>query len=81
MNWRDYIIVDPEICHGRACFKGTRVLVATVLDNLVAGLDAEAIMKSYPSLTRESVQAAVSHAAELAREPDRHQGRTRVPTC
>ena len=81
MNWRDYITVDPEICHGRACFMGTRVLVVTVLDNLASGLDAEAITESYPSLTRESVQAAVSYAAELARDLDRHQGRTRELTC
>ena len=68
MNWRDHITVDPEVCHGRACIAGTRVLVTTVLDNLAAGLDAEAIVSSYPSINRESVQAAVSYAAELARE-------------
>lgn len=63
MNWRDHITVDPEICHGRACIAGTRVLVTTVLDNLAAGLDADAIAGSYPSISRESVQAAVSYAA------------------
>ena len=68
MNWRDYITVDPEICHGRACIAGTRVLVATVLDNLAAGLSAEEITRSYPSLTPDSVKAAVLYAAELARE-------------
>lgn len=68
MNWRDHITVDPEICHGRACIAGTRVLVATVLDNLAAGLSAEEITRSYPSLTSESVKAAVLYAAELARE-------------
>jgi uncharacterized protein (DUF433 family) len=68
MNWRDHITVDPEVCHGKACIAGTRVLVTTVLDNLAAGLDAEEIVRSYPSITRESVQAAVSYAAELAKE-------------
>lgn len=68
MSWRDHITVDPEICHGRACITGTRVLVATVLDNLAAGLSAEEITRSYPSLTAESVKAAVLYAAELARE-------------
>ena len=38
MNWREHITVDPEVCHGRACIAGTRVLVATILDNLAAGL-------------------------------------------
>ena len=68
MNWRDHITVDPMICHGRACFTGTRVLVTTILDNLAAGLDMEAIIKSYPSITRESIQAAVGYAADLAKE-------------
>ncbi len=68
MNWREHITVDPEICHGRACITGTRVLVTTVLDNLAAGLDSEEIMRSYPSISQESIQAAVSYAAELASE-------------
>ncbi|MDE0354780.1 MAG: DUF433 domain-containing protein [Deltaproteobacteria bacterium] len=68
MNWREHITVDPEICHGRACIAGTRVLVATILDNLAAGFDSEEITKSYPSITKESVQAAVCYAAELAKE-------------
>ena len=66
MGWRDYITVDSEVCHGRPCITGTRVLVTTVLDNLAAGLGAEATIRSYPSLTQESVQAAVSYAAERA---------------
>ena len=70
MNWRDHITVDPEICHGRACITGTRVLVTTVLDNLAADLDSEEIMRSYPSISRESIQAAVCYAAELASKQD-----------
>lgn len=68
MNWRDHITVDPEVCHGRACIAGTRVLVTTVLDNLAAGLDAEAIVSSYPSINCDPVQAVESYAAELAKE-------------
>ena len=68
MNWRDHITVNPEICHGRACITGTRVLVTTVLDNLADGLDSEEIMRSYPSITREAIQASVCYAAELANE-------------
>ena len=63
MNWRDHITVDPQVCHGKACIAGTRVLVTTVLDNLAAGLDAAAIVSSYPSISRESVRAAVSYTA------------------
>ena len=68
MNWREHITVDPEICHGRACITGTRVLVTTVLDNLAAGLDDRAIAESYPTVTPQAVRAAMSYAAELAKE-------------
>ena len=68
MNWQDYIIVNPTICHGSACIKGTRVMVSVVLDNLAAGLSINEIIKSYPSLTPEAVQAAMAYAADLARE-------------
>jgi uncharacterized protein (DUF433 family) len=68
MNWRDYIIVYPAVCHGKACIKGTRVLVSIILDNLAAGLQPEEILASYPSVSREGIQAAIAYAAELARE-------------
>ncbi len=68
MKWQDYIIVDPMICHGKATIKGTRIMVSVVLDNFAAGLSADEILNSYPSLTREAIQAAIAYAAELTRE-------------
>ena len=68
MNWRDRITVDPAVCHGQACIKGTRIMAAVVLDNLAAGLGTEEILQSYPSLTAEDVRAAMAYAADLARE-------------
>ena len=68
MNWQDYISVDPLICHGKACIKGTRIMVSVVLDNLAVDLSVDDILVSYPTLTREAVQAAIAYAAELARE-------------
>jgi uncharacterized protein (DUF433 family) len=68
MDWRDSISTDPMICHGKACIKGTRVMVSVVLDNLAAGLTPEQIVESYPSLSTGSVHAAIAYAAELARE-------------
>jgi uncharacterized protein (DUF433 family) len=68
MNWQDYITVDPNVCHGNACIKGTRVMVSVVLDNLAADLSVEDILRSYPSLKQESILAAISYAADLARE-------------
>lgn len=68
MDWRERITVDPAVCHGRACIKGTRVMVAVVLDNLAAGMQTDEILHSYPSLRAEDVQAAMGYAADLARE-------------
>jgi len=68
MNWRERITVDPGVCHGQACIKGTRIMVSVVLDNLAARIDVGELLKSYPSLTEADVQAALDYAAELARE-------------
>jgi uncharacterized protein (DUF433 family) len=68
MDWQNYITVDPNVCHGQACLKGTRIMVSVVLDNLAAGLTPDEIIKSYPSLTREAIRATMIYAAELARE-------------
>ncbi len=68
MDWRERISVDPAICHGKACIKGTRVMVSVVLDNLAAGFTVADIIKEYPSLKREDILAAIAYAAELARE-------------
>ena len=68
MNWQDFIVVDPSICHGKACIKGTRIMVSVILDNLGAGLSFEEILSSYPSLSREAIHATLVYAADLARE-------------
>jgi uncharacterized protein (DUF433 family) len=67
MDWRERITVDPAICHGKACIRGTRVMVSVILDNLAADESVEEIMRGY-HLEREDVHAAVQYAAELARE-------------
>ena len=68
MNWQEHITVDPNVCHGKPCIKGTRVMVSVILDNLAAGLTLEDLIKSYPSVSRKAVQAAIAYAADLARE-------------
>ena len=68
MNWQEYICVDPQVCHGQACIAGTRVMVTVILDNLAAGLTAEDIAESYPSVSTDAVQAALRYAAESAGE-------------
>jgi uncharacterized protein (DUF433 family) len=68
MDWRTRIGTDPNICHGKACIAGTRIMVSVVLDNLAAGTDVAEILRLYPSLRAEDVAAAIAYAAELARE-------------
>jgi uncharacterized protein (DUF433 family) len=68
MNWREHIVVEPTVCHGQACIRGTRIPAAVVLDNLAAGLSVADILTSYPSLSEQAIHAAVAYAAELARE-------------
>ncbi len=68
MDWQQYIVSDPMICHGKACIQGTRILVSVVLDNLATGLTTEEILASYPSARSEHLQASIAHAAELVRE-------------
>jgi uncharacterized protein (DUF433 family) len=68
MSWHDHISVNANVCHGQACFTGTRIPVSVVLDNFAAGVDAEEILRSYPTLQPAALQAALAYAAELARE-------------
>lgn len=67
MDWQERIAVDPLVCHGRPCIRGTRIMVSVVLDNLAAGVPAEELLASYPALQREDIRAALEYAAELAR--------------
>jgi len=62
-DWRERIVIDPLVCHGKACVRGTRIPVAVVLDNLAQGETAESIVASYPTLTREDVAAVLGYAA------------------
>ena len=57
-DWRERISADPNICHGRVCIKGARIMVSVILDNLAAGESVEAIMRGY-HLEREDIQAAL----------------------
>ena len=68
MNWQERISSDPNICHGRVCIQGTRIMVSVILDNLSEGMTIEEIIKSNPPLTKEDVRAAINYAADLAKE-------------
>jgi uncharacterized protein (DUF433 family) len=68
MDWRPYLMADPNVMHGAVCFRGTRIPVSVVLDNLAANETPERILQQYPSLNAEHISAAIAYAADLARE-------------
>jgi len=69
-RWQQRIQSNPDVCHGKACVRGTRILVSVVLDNLAEGLTPEEIVEEYPPLELDDVRAAVAYAADLAREEE-----------
>ncbi|MFZ3215525.1 MAG: DUF433 domain-containing protein [Candidatus Acidiferrales bacterium] len=68
MNYQDRIVRDPQICGGQPVFKGTRVLLRSVLAGLAVGETNESILAGYPSLEPADVQAAIAFAAASAEE-------------
>lgn len=62
------IAIDPQICGGRPCIRGTRVWVSLLLDNLAAGLSEDELRFEYPQLAHEDILAAIAYGAEAARE-------------
>ena len=64
-----YISVNASICHGKPCFKGTRIMVYLILELLEAGVSHEEICKAYyPTLTDEHIKAALHYAARVLEE-------------
>jgi uncharacterized protein (DUF433 family) len=61
----EYIVADPEICHGKPTFKGTRIMVWQILEMLAAGETVEEIIEDFPALTPTSIHAALDYAASV----------------
>lgn len=68
LDWQERITINPAVCHGKACIRGTRVMVSVILDNLAAGVPTQEIIDSYPSIEEADIQAVLAYASELARE-------------
>lgn len=66
VSWQDFLSGNPQICGGEICVTGTRVPVTVILDSLAEGSTPEEILKSYPSLKMDHIEAALAYAAELA---------------
>ncbi|HEY5962276.1 MAG TPA: DUF433 domain-containing protein, partial [Polyangiaceae bacterium] len=66
------ISIDTKICGGRPCIRGHRIWVSLILDYLASGTSEEEILREYPQLTREDIQACLAYGSELARERTVH---------
>ena len=64
----DRISINPRICHGQACVKGTRIPVHQIVRMLANGDEIEDLIKEFPSLTREDILACLDYVASLAEE-------------
>jgi uncharacterized protein (DUF433 family) len=62
-NWKNHIGVNPHVCHGRPCIRGTRIWVSLVLDLMANGNTMDDILYEYPQLTREDIQACIAYGA------------------
>lgn len=62
------ISIDPNICFGKPCIRGTRIWVSLILDFLANGMSIDEILKEYPELREDDVRAAIAYGAEMARE-------------
>ena len=70
LDWQARISINPRVCHGKPCIKGTRVMVSIILDYLKAGESYEDVFREYPTLRKEDIQAAIAYAAWLAHEEE-----------
>jgi uncharacterized protein (DUF433 family) len=64
----DRISIDPQVCGGKPCIRGTRLWVSLILDLLADGMPAADLIADYPQLTHQDILAAIAYGAEMSRE-------------
>ncbi|WP_165225179.1 DUF433 domain-containing protein [Aquisphaera insulae] len=62
------ISIDPRVCFGRPCIRGTRIWVSLIVENLAEGVSPEELQEAYPHLEPDDIRAAMAYAAEMTRE-------------
>lgn len=72
LDLQEYISVDPNICHGKPCFKGTRIMVYLVLEMLEEDATIAEIREAYPSLTPDHIKAALHYATKVVEAREFH---------
>ena len=67
MDYRDHIVIDPEVRFGKPCVRGTRLTVGDVLSYLASGMSEDDVLADFPQLTREDIRACLAFAADRER--------------
>jgi uncharacterized protein (DUF433 family) len=67
MNWEDRIVVEPKVLVGKPVIKGTRLAVEFIVDLLAQGWTEADILKNYPGIVHEDIQACLAYARDLLR--------------
>jgi uncharacterized protein (DUF433 family) len=62
------ISIDPDVCFGKPCIRGTRIWVSLIVDNLAEGVPEAELLEAYPQLKSDDIRAALAYAAEMVRE-------------
>lgn len=62
------ISIDPNVCFGKPCIRGTRLWVSLILDFLASGMSMQELLEEYPQLTIEDIRAAIAYGAQMSRE-------------
>jgi uncharacterized protein (DUF433 family) len=65
MKWQERISIDPEVLVGKPVVKGTRLAVEFIIDLMAQGWPESEILRNYPGLTREDIQACLAYASEV----------------
>lgn len=63
-----FIVADPQICHGKPTFKGTRIMVWQILDMLKSGMSEKEIFEDFPSINKNHIRSALDYASSLTKE-------------
>ena len=67
MDWKERIVLDPEVRSGKPCIRGTRITVYDVLEYLAGGMTEDAILGDFPDLARDDIRACLAFAADRER--------------
>jgi uncharacterized protein (DUF433 family) len=63
------ISIDPNVCLGKPCIRGTRIWVSLILDSLAGGIAEQDLLAEYPQLTTDDIRACIAYGAEMSRSP------------